>query len=518
MAEPTVDIQELHFTYSHASAPSLAGINLKVYPGEFITITGPSGCGKSTLALCLAGFIPHAFDGTMKGDILIQGKNTRDFPTGGLSGIVGLVQQDPEAQLCTLTVRDEVAFGSENLCIPAEEIKERVRLALGAVGAWDLLDRKVHTLSGGEKQRVAIASVLAMNPSLLILDEPTANLDPSCTKEVLETLIRLKEKQAAAIIILEHRLERLLPISDRLLIMDKGKIVAESESPLSHQRLVSQWRKTNPSRVGQLPPSSNKMENRSERPLILSVNNLAAGYGERDVISGISFSASSGETIAIMGDNGSGKTTLLQAILGVHKLRQGTISLQGKDITQEKVSRRARQLGFAFQNPHHQIFANTVFEEAELPSRFLSQNTDQEIRDKVDQLLQEFELDPYREKNPFTLSLGEKKRLTLVSVLAYSPAILILDEPLVGQDHDRVDLLRAAIQQHRRRGGITLMVCHEPDLVVSCCQRVLFLSKGKLLVDAEVSEAMMRLAELGLKEYLPSGYDEENGKKKADAP
>lgn len=133
-------------------------------------------------------------------------------------------------------------------------------------------------------------------------------------------------------------------------------------------------------------------------------------------------------------------------------------------------------------------------------------------------MLQEFELDPYREKNPFTLSLGEKKRLTLVSVLAYSPAILILDEPLVGQDHDRVDLLRAAIQQHRRRGGITLMVCHEPDLVVSCCQRVLFLSKGKLLVDAEVSEAMMRLAELGLKEYLPSGYDEENGKKKADAP
>ena len=183
MPDPVVDIQELSFTYSGSAVPALEGINLQVYPGQFITITGPSGCGKSTLALCLAGFIPYAYAGKMEGLVRIQGKNTRDYPAGGLSGIVGLVQQDPEAQLCTLTVSDEVAFGPENLCIPPLEIRERVDFALQAVRALDLKDRKVHTLSGGEKQRVVIASALAMTPSLLILDEPTANLDPSSAPE-----------------------------------------------------------------------------------------------------------------------------------------------------------------------------------------------------------------------------------------------------------------------------------------------------------------------------------------------
>ncbi len=172
MVLPAVDIQDLSFTYSGFSSPALQKINLKLYPGQFLAITGPSGCGKSTLALCLAGFIPHAYGGIMKGTVYIQGRDTRDYPAGGLSGIVGLVQQDPEAQLCTLTVSDEVAFGPENLRLPPQEIRERVYSALQAVGALHLKERLLHTLSGGEKQRVAIAAVLAMKPLLLILDEP----------------------------------------------------------------------------------------------------------------------------------------------------------------------------------------------------------------------------------------------------------------------------------------------------------------------------------------------------------
>ncbi|MDD4754308.1 MAG: ABC transporter ATP-binding protein, partial [Desulfitobacteriaceae bacterium] len=219
MLEPVVDIKDLSFTYNGSHYPALDRINLKVHRGEFLTISGASGCGKSTLALCLAGFIPHAFAGKMEGSVRIEGKDTKDYPAGGLSGIVGLVQQDPEAQLCTLTVRDEVAFGPENLCFPPEEIRERVSFALDAVGARDLLERQVHTLSGGEKQRVAIASVLAMTPSLLILDEPTANLDPSCTGEVLRTLEKLRKEHNISIIVIEHRLEKLLPITDLLLFM-----------------------------------------------------------------------------------------------------------------------------------------------------------------------------------------------------------------------------------------------------------------------------------------------------------
>ena len=208
--------------------------------------------------------------------VRIQGKNTRDYPAGGLSGIVGLVQQDPEAQLCTLTVNDEVAFGPENLCIPSEEIQERVYSALQAVGALSLKDRKVHTLSGGEKQRVAIASVLAMNPSLLILDEPTANLDPSCAREVLDTLRRLKEQQEISIIVIEHRLERLLPISDRLLLMQEGKL-AEEKTPETVDHIYVPAPVKAQSEAGVLPGKISNEMPAHETP-ILTVKSLTAGY------------------------------------------------------------------------------------------------------------------------------------------------------------------------------------------------------------------------------------------------
>ncbi len=514
MVEPVVDIKELSFTYSGSAYPALESINLQIYPGQFLTVTGPSGCGKSTLALCLVGFIPHAYAGRMEGSVSIQGKNTRDYPAGGLSGIVGLVQQDPEAQLCTLTVCDEVAFGPENLCIPAEEIRERVYSSLQAVGALALRDRQVHTLSGGEKQRVAIASVLAMNPALLILDEPTANLDPSCTKEVLETLNRLKEKHDVAIMVIEHRLERLLAISDRLLLMEKGKIVEESTSPECHKRYIPLCNGIKSDKLGLKGKMRADCDKKVEKSPLLLVKNLKAGYEGRDVLSDVSFCAYPGETIAVMGNNGSGKTTLLMALLGVLKLKEGVICLQGEDISKQKVTRRARDMGLTFQNPNHQIFENTVFKEAKMASQFLSKQDSSEIDFEVSQLLQEFELQQYKDKNPFSLSLGEKKRLNLISVLAYSPRLLILDEPIVGQDSDRLALLITALQKHREGGGITLMVCHEPNVVVACCQRILFFSEGKLTIDAPVEEALKRLAQSGMSEYLPSKYELNNDRKK----
>ncbi len=529
MLEPVVDIRDLSFTYSGSVFPALEKINLQVYPGQFLTITGPSGCGKSTLALCLAGFIPHAYDGKMKGIVRIQGRDTRDYPAGGLSGIVGLVQQDPEAQLCTLTVSDEVAFGPENLCIPPDEIRERVIFALQAVGALGLKERKLHTLSGGEKQRVAIASVLAMTPSLLILDEPTASLDPSCTRDVLHTLEKLREELEISIIVIEHRLERLASISDRLLLMEKGKIVGEG-TPGEFQRkyvpaVVSDTDRFNgqgsflglqqgkPASTFNFNKDKDKEEEgkgkgkAKEKVPLLTVKDLEVGYEGRDVLSGISFFAYPGEILAVMGDNGSGKTTLLLALLGILKPWRGKISMNEEDITEMKVARRARNMGLTFQNPNHQLFENIVAREAALPSLFLRKEAQEEIEHRVERLLEKFGLQGYKNNNPFTLSLGEKKRLTLVSVLAYSPEVLILDEPLVGQDSDRLGLLMAALQEHRIRGGIALMVCHEPAVVVSCCQRILFLEEGKLLIDAPVDEALARLLRMGRDEYLPSGYN-----------
>ncbi|HHW54655.1 MAG: ATP-binding cassette domain-containing protein [bacterium] len=500
--EPVVDVQDLSFTYRGAARPALAGINLQVQPGQFLTITGPSGCGKSTLALCLAGFIPHAYPGRMEGRVRIQGKDTRDYPAGGLSGIVGLVQQDPEAQLCTLRVQEEVAFGPENLCLPPEEIAKRVHWALEAVGALNLKERQIHTLSGGEKQRVAIASVLAMTPGLLILDEPTANLDPACTREVLQTLQQLKAEAGMAIIVIEHRLAGLAPLADAFLFMEGGKIVGQVR-PGKYQKKYVSLAGGKDGKESREPLAGEK----GKEPL-LTVDNLRAGYGGREILQGISFSARGGETIALMGDNGSGKTTLLLALLGLLPAK-GKIFLAGEEITGRKVTRRARDMGLTFQNPNHQIFEKTVAREAALPARFLTGEGPASIGERVDRLLAAFQLEEYRDVNPFTLSLGEKKRLTLVSVLAYSPQILLLDEPLVGQDSHRLELLLAALAQHRGRGGITLMSCHEPEVVASCCQRVLFLEKGRLLIDAPVEEALTRLAQLGREEYLPAAWRRE---------
>lgn len=497
MGKPVVDIDGLSFTYRGAVAPALDGVNLRVSPGEFLTITGASGCGKSTLVLCMAGFVPYAFPGQMQGSIRIQGKDTREYPAGGLSGIVGLVQQDPDAQLCTLTVSDEVAFGPENLCLSPEEIRERVRVALDVVGAWDLRHRQVHTLSGGEKQRVAIASVLSMNPSLLILDEPTANLDPRCTLDVLRGLERLRREQAVSIVIVEHRLERLLPLSDRVIIMDKGRIIKES-SPWEYRKDYITPSKSYPSGLSCYAPEA-------EKEPMLVVENLRVGYEGADVLSGIGFNLYAGETVAVMGDNGSGKSTLMLALLGVIKPRDGTVWLRGRDVTAVKVAERAREMGLTFQNPNHQLFEDTVFKEAGLPSSFLIKKSTEEISGIITALLERFGLLRYAEQNPFILSLGEKKRLALVSVLAYSPPVLILDEPLVGQDGDRVRLLLDALCEHRARGGVTMMVCHEPAVVDSLCQRVLFLDKGMLIVDAAVHEAFRELAHLGRDEYLPRG-------------
>lgn len=259
-----------------------------------------------------------------------------------------------------------------------------------------------------------------------------------------------------------------------------------------------------------MPPQNktpDPLEEKKERTPLLSVNNLSAGYEGKKVLSGVSFSAYPGEILAVMGDNGSGKTTLLLALLGLLKPGEGKIYLHSEDITGKKVTRRAQEMGLTFQNPNHQIFEHTVFREAALASHFLSDEDPREIEGKVDRLLEKFELRQYKEKNPFTLSLGEKKRLTLVSVLAYSPSVLILDEPLVGQDSGRLGLLMAALREHRARGGITLMTCHEPEVVVSCCQRILFLAEGKLIIDAPVDEALAKLAQLGREEYLPAGYE-----------
>jgi energy-coupling factor transporter ATP-binding protein EcfA2 len=553
MEEPVVILDGLTYTYAGSETPAIKDIDLTVRSGEFVTITGPSGCGKSTLSFCLTGFIPHSFDGVMEGKAIIGGSDTRSCTPGELAGIAGLVQQDPESQLCTLKVIDEIAFGPENICLPPDEIERRVDWALSAVGLSGLTERAVHTLSGGEKQRLAIASVLAMRPQLLILDEPTANLDPRGCREVLTVIKELHQELKTAIIVIEHRLQYLLPFSDRLIVIEDGKITGDQQSHQFHHFYptfkVKDNKETGSSHSAQksahddgghrgLSPlqwegslslksadgavaeagmpslkdvSSGKPDDGSiqQEPSpvhsLLSVEGITVKYEQKTALNRIRFSLYPGETVAVMGDNGCGKTTLLNVLLGIQKPDQGQIYFDGEEITDCGVTKRAQEMGLTFQNPNHQLFERTVIREASLHSQFLARDLDHSL-ERVEQLLGEFDLASYREQVPFALSLGEKKRLTLVSVLAYQPRILLLDEPLVGQDQGRLELLLDTLLEHRRQGGLTVMVCHEPLVVESCCQRVLFFDQGNLIFDGPTEEAFAELARKGRDEYLPRSY------------
>jgi energy-coupling factor transport system ATP-binding protein len=490
MEPAIVDIRGLTYTYEGESVPALTDINLKINRGEFVVMTGPSGCGKSTLSLCLAGFIPHSIPGEMAGEVLVAGLNVREHPPGRLAGVVGLVQQDPEAQMCTIRVKDEVAFGPENLCLDPAEIRSRVERALAAVGAVHLADREVYTLSGGEKQRVAIASVLAMEPGLIILDEPTANLDPRCTLEVLQVMENLRRLHTS-ILVIEHRLEKILPLCHRLVVLEQGAITADGPP-----NKITQYYGGAP-----LPAKATVQAFPGGREPLLSVSDLSAGYPGRKALESVSFKIYPGETVAVMGDNGSGKTSLLLSLLGILKAKQGQILYAGKNLSQQGVPERARNMGLTFQNPNHQLFERTVYREAGLPSLFLAGAPSTPAF--LEGLLSRFGLLAHRNRLPFTLSLGEKKRLALVSVLAYVPRLLFLDEPLAGQDRARLDLLLSALSAQAKAGGATLMICHEPEVVAACCDRIMFFDRGRLIIDAPTEEAFTLLVRQGRTEYLP---------------
>ncbi len=493
------NIENLSYSYHGENKPVLDRVNLTLSSGDFVTLAGPSGCGKTTLALSLTGFIPHSYNGTMTGSVTVNNINTKDIVPGTLAGVVGMVQQDPEMQTCTLKVLDEVAFGPENLCLPVSEIKARTTWALKVVGAAGLAQRDMYTLSGGEKQRVAIAAVLAMKPRLIILDEPTANLDPTCTEYILKVIDRMRTEYGTTILILEHRLEKVIPLSNRILIMKNGNI----EEVTNRDDITKLMPPLPVISIASAENTPNKNFNNRVSPRLV-IENLNVSYDE-PILKDVNFSVFPGEITAIMGDNGSGKSTLLYALLGLINNVKGKILIDGKDIIGSKVSNRARRIGLSLQNPNHQLFEKTVLQEAEMTSIFLKEYLPGENKNVL-KLLEKFELTEYINQIPFALSMGEKKRLTLASLIAYDPDFLALDEPLVGQDAQRSLYLYETLVEYRSNNKIVLMVCHEPNVVFAWCQRVLFFRNGELLIDDITSIAFEKMATMDLHHYLPSEY------------
>ena len=498
--EPAVRIKNLTFSFRDAAAAAIENICLEIPLGQVIAITGPSGCGKSTLAMVIGGFIPHAIEGCMEGTVEVCGRNTSETTLLDIAMLVGIVQQDPEAQLCTLTVEDEVAFGPENLALPVDEIRQRVEASLAMAEASHLRGRSIYELSGGEKQRVAIASMLAMNPKVLILDEPTSNLDPTATADVFRAIVKLKEREGMTIIVIEHNLDRVLNIADRMITMEHGRVVMDGDPTSIAPRYLEHLATVMPER-----PAATETADLASNPEYLRMEGVCFSYNGKEVLHDIGFTAHAGEIIGILGRNGSGKTTFLNQMIGFYKPDKGRVLLMGKDTRRLKVTEAARHTGYVFQNPNHQIFERTVRAEAGFACLNFGYS-EKEGRARVGAALGRYGLTPYENGHPLRLSFGEKRRLNLCSVLTYEPEILLLDEPTVGQDRVNSARMVRDLFELRSMGKTVIFVTHDADIAYRCCDRILFFKDGRITVDDAPDAAFKKIAEAGFSDYLPEEY------------
>lgn len=471
-----IAIQGLTFRYPGAERPALDGIDLVIHEGEFLVVAGPSGCGKSTLALAIGGYLHQRYESQVEGTLRIAGRSATEHTVYEWADVVGLVQQNPEDQFCTLTVEDEVAFGLENRCLPVDEIHRRLYWSLDVVGAEALRGRALATLSGGEKQKVAIAAMLAAHPRVLIFDEPTSNLDPTATAAVFGVLDRVRREVGITLIVIEHKLEQMRPFSPRLVRMAKGRIVEHD------------------GRILALPPPVERIPAASKECLV-NMRNLSLDYGSTRALRDISLDLHAGQVVALMGDNGSGKTTFLCCLMGLLPPSAGSVAYPGLGMETRAVSALARHLGFIFQNPDHQLFANTVWDEATMLGRNL--DLGEAVGERAIALLCNMGLAAQRSHHPFALSYGEKRRLNVVSAVAHAPRLLLADEVLIGQDGANASALMARLRQLADTGAGVVLSLHDPRAALEIADRVLFFRGGEVVIDAAPREALAQLAAWG---------------------
>jgi energy-coupling factor transport system ATP-binding protein len=481
-----LEARNITFSYDGTTLV-LDSLDFHVKRGEIVAITGPTGSGKSTLAKCLSGFIPRTIQGEFSGSVLIDETDTFDLPIAEIAQQVALVQQDPESQICTLQVSDEVAFGPENYGSEPEEIAKMVDSSLKAIDAEHLYERPTFELSGGEKQRLIIAAMTACRPDYLILDEPSSSLDPSGVLQLRQILNDLKS-QDIGVIVIEHNLLALQPVADRLLVLSGGK----------SQRIDLQEDRTRTESIPRTPVITTT-------PLLIS-KNLHFSYGDRKVINNVSLSVHRGEIIGLMGGNGSGKTTFLGLLGGLHVPTSGSIHLETALLNKLSAREIAHATATVFQNPNHQIFEKTVWNEQILTLKALDLVTSDTLL-QSEEALERAGIADLRDRNPFSLSHGQKRRINMSSVLVHEPKVLLLDEPFIGQDADGRKFITETVLETINRDGAALIVTHDPNFVSQHCDRAVFMEKGSILLDGSPESVFERLKSIGYTEYADLGVN-----------
>jgi energy-coupling factor transporter ATP-binding protein EcfA2 len=512
-----LSVENLTFRYRDRTEQALKGISLRVEPGELLLVAGASGCGKTTFIRCLNGLIPRSYKGELSGKILLHGQDNSGLTLARISQIVGTVLQDPERQILGTRVGSEVAFGLENLGLDRDEILRRVDAALDYLTIQALRDRETFNLSGGEKQKVALAGVLAMRPDILLLDEPLASLDPASAQEALALFRRLSD-EGMTVILVEHRVEDVLHIHPhRVMFMSDGQIIylgpaaGLSEAVDYHQVKLPAQMVMIQAAQGAVPepiPPLAAAQTAPSQPLV-QFQGVAFDYESgMDVLHDISLDIHAGDVIAVLGPNGAGKTTLVKHAIGLLKPRQGRVLVEGKDTKEISVARIANTLGYVFQSPSHMLFAPTVFEELAFGPTNLN-HSPQAIRKEVAEAISIVNLDGYEQKPPLALSFGQQKRVSIAAILAMRSRILVMDEPTAGQDYQNYMSFMEAILRLPSFAAI-LFITHDVDLAVIYANRVLLVNQGRLVADGPPREVLGDLERLRANRLVPTSLLQAN--------
>lgn len=546
LEEPLLELKNVSFQYGtnrsentssvEDNTYALNRVNLKIYPGEFVGIIGPSGSGKTTLASLFSGAIPHHYSGNFCGTVSIAGHDTTTLELTNIACLIGSVIQDIDAQMVAANVEDELLFGLENFGVPHDEIPNRIVSSLETVGISDLRNRDLDTLSGGQKQKVAIAAILALKPKVLVLDEPTCALDPVSSRMIFSILQNLNKKFGITIVVIEQKVALLSEYCKRLIVLSKGELVLDAPVSLALKDIdllrkvginyprtthlikqlqdeqicnpaeltvgveetvntivktlrtdYSKLSNSNNSNNAESSLESNKetfikannLDN-SNKPC-LSINNVSFAYANGvKALKDVSFNANSGELIALIGRNGAGKTTITKIINGLLRPTEGSVEIDGIDTKSLRISQIAKYVSTLFQNPDRQLCKRTVLEEVAFSCELIGEDSSQ-AQEHAMQIIEKLNLNP--KDIPFMLSRGQRQMVALAATVVTRPKILVLDEPTCGLDYNECMKIMQVVEDLRDHGCCVIMVCHDMEVVLDYATRLIVINDGKLIID-----------------------------------